>query len=188
MEIIITYYILHCGLYELQVFCYYYVYQWLRHYTCSGFCKTSYHLLISPPPTNLPNTLKIHNGENKIDHQGSQYTCQFPVNCSMNPDVFCLKLFASQGKGDHPSKFQHAGVHRFGGVREQTNKQTHSLIDWRFYRVTSGFATTHVVVFLYVLLQPEVHQTKQYGNMKNLSPSPPLLTPYFLVPSLPIVI
>ena len=33
----------------------------------SGFCKTSYHLLISPPPTNLPNTLKIHTGENKID-------------------------------------------------------------------------------------------------------------------------
>ena len=36
-------------------------------YTCSGFCKKSYHLLISPPPTNLPNTLKIYTGENEID-------------------------------------------------------------------------------------------------------------------------
>ena len=27
----------------------------------------SYHLLISPPATNLSNTLKIHTGENKID-------------------------------------------------------------------------------------------------------------------------
>ena len=33
-------------------------------------CKTSYHLLISPTPINLPNTLKIHTGENKIDHWG----------------------------------------------------------------------------------------------------------------------
>ena len=38
-------------------------------------------------------------------------------------------------KGNHPSKFQHAGVRRFGGVREQTNKHTNSLTDWRFYRV-----------------------------------------------------
>ena len=29
--------------------------------------KTSYHLYISQPPTNLPNALKIHTGENKID-------------------------------------------------------------------------------------------------------------------------
>ena len=28
-------------------------------------------------------------------------------------------------KGNHPSKFQLAGVRRFGGVREQTNKLTH---------------------------------------------------------------
>ena len=56
------------------------MYQWLRHYICSGFCKTSYHLLISPTPTNLPNTLKIHTGENKIDRQSRmwrQYTCYF---------------------------------------------------------------------------------------------------------------
>jgi len=37
---------------------------------CRGFFKTSYHLLISPPPTNLQNTLKIHTGENKIDRYG----------------------------------------------------------------------------------------------------------------------
>ena len=38
-------------------------------------------------------------------------------------------------KGNHPSKFQLVGVCRFGGVREQTNKQTDSLTDWHFYRV-----------------------------------------------------
>ena len=32
-------------------------------------------------------------------------------------------------KGNLASKFQLARVRRFGGVREQTNKQTHSLID-----------------------------------------------------------
>ena len=37
--------------------------------------------------------------------------------------------------GNHPSKFQLAGVRRFGGVREQTNRQTDSLTDLRFYRV-----------------------------------------------------
>ena len=71
-------------------------YQWLRHYTCSGFCKTSYHLLISPPPTNLPNTLKIHTGENKIDCQSRmwrQYTCFFPANGSTKSDVFQSKTF-----------------------------------------------------------------------------------------------
>ena len=126
MEIIITYYILHCGLYELQVFCYYYVYQWLRHYTCSGFCKTSYHLLISPSPTNLPNTLKIHNGENKIDHQGSQYTCQFPVNCSMNPDVFCLKLSASQGGSSFKISARWGSPFwRSQGTNIQTDSLTH---------------------------------------------------------------
>ena len=46
---------------------------------------------------------------------------------------FSLKPFLSQG--DHPSKFQLAGVRRFGGVREQTNKRANSLTDWRFYRV-----------------------------------------------------
>ena len=36
--------------------------KWLRHYTFSGFFwvfKTSYHLLIFPPPTNLPNSLPL---------------------------------------------------------------------------------------------------------------------------------
>ena len=31
-------------------------------------------------------------------------------------------------------RFQLAGVRRFGGVREQSNKQTHSLTDWCFDR------------------------------------------------------
>ena len=32
-------------------------------------------------------------------------------------------------------KISGVGVRRFGGVREQTNKQTDSLTDWHFYRV-----------------------------------------------------
>ena len=77
-------------------YCEIYIYQWLRHYTCSGFCNTSYHLLISPPPTHLLNTLKIHTGENKIERQSRmwrQYTCSFPANGSTNPDVFQPKTF-----------------------------------------------------------------------------------------------
>ena len=31
-----------------------YINYWLRHYTCSGFCKTSYHLLISSTPYQSP--------------------------------------------------------------------------------------------------------------------------------------
>ena len=138
MEIIITYYILHCGLYELQVFCYYYVYQWLRHYTCSGFCKTSYHLLISPPPTNLPNTLKIHTGENKIDRQGRQYTCYIPANGSTNPDVFQPKTF-SIPRGIIPQNFSSLGFAVLEELRNiQTHRQTHSLTDWRFLECTDS--------------------------------------------------
>ena len=64
-------------------------------------CKTSYHLSISPPPTNLPNTFKIHTGEKKIDRQSRmwrQYTCYFPAKGSTNLDVFSLKPSLSQGE------------------------------------------------------------------------------------------
>ena len=37
--------------------------------------------------------------------------------------------------GNHPSKYQLAGVRRFGGVRQQTNRQIHSLTDKCFYKV-----------------------------------------------------
>ena len=107
-----------------------YGYQWLCHYTCSGFCKTSYHLLISPPPTNLPNT---------IDRQDRQYTCYFPhhytryfpASGSMNPDVFQLKTF-SIPRGIIPQNFSSLGspFRRSQG----TNKYTHSLTDWCFDR------------------------------------------------------
>ena len=40
------------------------------------------------------------------------------ANYSTNPDIFCLKPSAHQ-------KFQLIRACRFGGVREQTNKQTH---------------------------------------------------------------
>ena len=109
------------------------------NYTCSGFCKTSYHLSISPPPTNLPKSLpapyhstyhalqqqRVTLERNKIDRKSRmwcQYTCYFPAKGSTNP------------KGNHPSKFQLAGVRSFGGVREQTNKQTESLTAWCFER------------------------------------------------------
>ena len=55
-------------------------------------CKTSYHLLISPPPTNLPNTLKIHTVEKKFTARVASilfhYTRYFPANGSTNSDVF----------------------------------------------------------------------------------------------------
>ena len=112
-------------------------YQWLCHYTCSGFCKTSYHLLISPPPTNLPNT---------IDRQDCQYTCyfphhytrDFPANGSTNPDVFQPKTF-SIPRGIIPQNFSLLGfavLEELGNkqTNNQTNKQTDSLTDWCFDR------------------------------------------------------
>ena len=102
------------------------MYQWLRHYTCSDFCKTSYHLLISPPPTYLPNTLKIHTGENKIDRQSRmwrQYTCYFPANGSTNPDVFQPKTFPIP-RGIIPQNFSSLG---FAVSEELGNIQTHKL-------------------------------------------------------------
>ena len=48
--------------------------------------------------------------------------------------------------GNHPSKFQLAGVRRFGGVREQTNKQTHSLID-RLALLYFTYSIIHIVSF-----------------------------------------
>ena len=92
--------------------------QWLRHYTCSGFCKTSYHLLISPTrPTSLPNTLKIHTGKNKIDRQSRmwrQYTCYFLADGSTIPYI----------------------LEELGN--KHTYKLTHSLTDQPFYRVIKG--------------------------------------------------
>ena len=123
----------------------------LRHYTCLGFCKTSYHLLISPPPTNLPNTLKIHTGENKIDRQGRQYTCYFPhhytryfpANGLTNPDVFQPKTF-SIPRGIIPQNFSSLG---FAVSQElgnkQTHTQTHSLTFYCFDRVISY--TTYIL-------------------------------------------
>ena len=107
-------------------------YQWLRHYTCSGFCKTSYHLLISPPPTNLPNTLNIHTGENnKIDRQVRQYThAIFLLTVRRIWMFFSLKPSPYQGEsflkisGRWDSPFR-----RSQGTSKQTHKLTHSLTD-----------------------------------------------------------
>ena len=132
--------------------------QWLRHYTCSGFCKTTYHLLISPPPTNLPNTLKIHTGENKIDRQGRQYACYFPANGSTYPDVFQPKTFLIP-RGIIPQNYSLLGfaiLEKLG--KKQIDRQTESLTDWHFYRViqrslcqnyTSYTRTTPFIVILH---------------------------------------
>ena len=109
----------------------------LRHYTCSDFCQTSNHLLISSPPTNLPNTLKIHTGENKFDRQSRmwrQYTCYFPANGSTNPDVFQPKTFPIP-RGIIPQNFSSLGFavsEELGNI--QTHKLTHSLTNWCFDR------------------------------------------------------
>ena len=49
--------------------------------------------------------------------------------------------------GNHPSKFQPAGVPRFGGVREHPNTQTHSLTDWCFDRVKERVLSVGVEYF-----------------------------------------
>ena len=91
----------------------------------SGFCKTSYHLLISPPPTNLPSPkyVDVHTGANKINRQGRQYTCYFPANGSTNLDIFQPKFFLIS-RGIIPQNFSSLG---FGVSEELGNKQTHSL-------------------------------------------------------------
>ena len=100
--------------------------QWLRHYTCSGFCKTSYYLSISPPPTNLPNMLKFHTGGNKIDRQGRQYTCYFPANGSTNPDVFSRKPSQCQEESFLKISARWGSpFRRSQGTNKQTNKHTH---------------------------------------------------------------
>ena len=88
---------------------------------------------------------------------------------------FSLKPSPSQG--NHPSKFQFAGVHRFGGVREQTNKQTHSLTDWRFYRVIG------TVLRLTSELYPNIGQNRKlYFSIYQLiiSTAPSLLFVFIL--------
>ena len=114
--------------YQYQQF--YKYYQWLHHYTCSGFCKTSYHLLISPPLTNLLNTLKIHIGENRINRQSRmwrQCTCYFPANGLTNLDVFQPKTFPIPW-GIIPQNFSSLGFAVSEELRnKQTKKQTHRL-------------------------------------------------------------
>ena len=59
----------------------------------------------------------------------------FPANGLANPDVFLAQNLLHP-KGNHPSKFQLIRFSRFGGVREQTNKQTDKLTHCiLFYRV-----------------------------------------------------
>ena len=127
-------------------------YQLLRRYTCSGFCKTSYHLIISPPPTNLPNSLPAPCHSPSIPVNVSywretfiklttsvasihaHYTRYFPAKGSTNPDVFQSKTF-SIPRGIIPQNFRSLGFaisEELGNI--QTDAQTHSLTDWCFDR------------------------------------------------------
>ena len=47
-----------------------------------------------------------------------------------------ISLKPSPSQVETSLKISARWVRRFGGVREQTNRQTDSLTDWRFYRVT----------------------------------------------------
>ena len=132
-----------------------YGYQWLCHYTCSGFCKTSYHLLISPPPTNLPNTLNIHTGENnKIDRQVRQYThAIFLLTVRRIWMFFSLKPSPYQGE----SSLKISGrwglpFRRSQGTSKHTHKLTFSLTDWCFDReINQTFCIIYVKRFLGIL-------------------------------------
>ena len=62
------------------------------------------------------------------------YFFYFLANGSTNLDVF-LALNLLHPKGNHRSRFQLIRFSRFGGVREQTNRQTHSLTFYCSYRV-----------------------------------------------------
>ena len=83
--------------------------------------------------------LKIHTGETKID---PRVECGASIHAIFKPTVRRSQIFFAQNilhpKGNHRSKFQLAGVCRFGGLREQINKQTFSPKDWCFYRVNKN--------------------------------------------------
>ena len=92
----------------------------LRHHTCRDFCQTSNHLLISSPPTNLPNTLKIHTGEMKFTARvecGPSIHAFFQLKTFPIPRRIIPKNFSSLG---------FAVLEELGN--KQTNTQTHSLI------------------------------------------------------------
>ena len=58
-----------------------------------------------------------------------QYTCYFQAKTVRRIRIF-FSPKPSISQGNHPSKFQLAGVRRLGGVREHPNRQTNSLTDW----------------------------------------------------------
>ena len=71
------------------------------------------------------------------DHRGRTGHALFSFNFLLTVRRIWMffSLKTSLYQGNHPSKFQFVGVRHFGGVREQTNKQTHSLTSYCFYRV-----------------------------------------------------
>ena len=126
----------------------------LRHYTCSAFCKTTYHLLISPPPTNLPNRLKIHTGENQSIHAIFQLTVR-RIRIFFQPKTFCIQ------RGIIPQNFSLLG---FAVSEElgnnQTNTQTHSLTGLALLQSDSLF----FLLFFFVSMQYVFMPCKKYQN------------------------
>ena len=70
--------------------------------------------------------LKIHIGDNKLT---ARVGYGASIHAIFQLMVRQIQMFFPNPKGNHPSKFHVAGVRRFGGVREQTHRLTHSLID-----------------------------------------------------------
>ena len=141
-------------------------------------CKTSYHLLISPPPTNLPNSLpspyhstchapqqqRVTLERNKIDRQSRmwrQYTCYFPANRSTNPDEFQPKTFLIP-RGIIPQNSMSLGfviTEEIGNIL-QTD---HSLTDKRFYRVIIYIYVAYLLRNVFLL--GEVFWLLKFGSL-----------------------
>ena len=117
----------------------------LFYKTCSGFCKTSYHLLISLPPTDLPNTLILE--RIKLT---ARVECGASIHAIFQQTVQWIRIFflaynLLNPKGNHPSKFQLAGVRRFGGVREHPNRHTDRLTHWQTEALIERWLLTDII-------------------------------------------
>ena len=73
-----------------------------------------------------------------------QYTCYFPGNGSTNESRCFFSLKPSLFQGESSLKISARWVRHFGGVREQTNKQTHKLTHW--------YPIAFIEWFVYLLL------------------------------------
>ena len=128
--------------------------QWLRHYTCSGFCKTTYHLLISPPPTNLANTLKFILEKKKLTTRvecGASIHAIFQLTVRGIQMFFSLKNSQCQGKSSLKISAHWGSPFR----RSQgTNNQTNSLTDRLALLQSDIFCQSDSILSLCIFLSP----------------------------------